>query len=75
MPLDVLLMLLPTGIWEDAPIKGSESHYYTFTCGFPCLPGRRFFANLTEEVTIVSAIVVFNLALTMHMMAKDTWCP
>jgi len=77
MPLDGLLTVLPTGIWDDVCIpKGSESHYYTFTCGFPCVPGNLFFPSLTEEEgTVVSAIVVFNLALTMHMMAKDTGCP
>jgi len=74
MPADVLLANLPPVTWKDMSQTETESQFYTFTSGIPCVPGHRFFRDLMEEGIVVSAVTIFNLALTTHLSARDSGC-
>jgi hypothetical protein len=71
MTANVLRTSLPTEIWDDAYLRHSESPYFIFTNGIPFIPGHRFSTDFIEEGKVVSATIIFNLAVTTHLQAID----
>jgi len=74
MPAHVLRTNLPQGEWEAISDR-RDSLYFTFSSAIPYIPSHRFFIDVIEEGNAVSALTIFNVAVTLHLMANDSGCP
>lgn len=51
-----------------------DGHYFTFSLPIPMLPGYPFSFHSAGNEKVYTAIIVFNLALTLHLRAMQSRC-
>ena len=50
----------------------ADSHYVTFSLAIPILPGYHFSSHAAENEKVYTAVIVFNLGVTLHLKALES---
>ncbi len=74
-----LLPLHADSLYRDFPLAGRretivECNYFIFSHAIPITKGHRFSQDETESNEILIGIVIFNLALTLHLRSLGNGC-
>lgn len=56
---------------DTSLLSADTGHYVTFSWALPIVPGYNFSCQTADNEKVLTAVVVFNLALTLHLRALD----